>query len=111
MRATYVKQYFGTIEAVETAIKMFDYIFRLRYNVYGGHRDESHKTADGEYEVTMSYTADWFSTPQLLYLFPEFTAQGLEQTFYRWTSWMQDTDDWYFYTTPIKEVTDIGETN
>ena len=35
MKRTYVKAFFGTNEAVETAIRMFDRFFRRRYNVYG----------------------------------------------------------------------------
>lgn len=104
MRQTYVKQFFGTNEAVETAIRIFDQVFRMRYNVYGGRRESSYKTADGEYTVIMSYTADFSDWNGL---FPEYTAYGIERTFYYWTRKMPDTNDWYFYCDKIKEVPDV----
>ena len=107
MKRTYVKQFFGTNDAVETAIRMFDRVFRMRYNVYGGRRESSYKTADGEYTVIMSYTADWMDSPRMTCLFPEYTAKGIERTFYHWTGKMPDTRDWYFYCDVIKEVPDV----
>ena len=108
MKRTYVKQFFGTSEAVETAVRTFDQVFRMRYNVYGGRREGSYKTADGEYTVVMSYTADW-AEGDMLRLFPEYTAKGIERTFYHLTlrRKLPDTADWYFYCDVIKEITDL----
>lgn len=105
MMRTYTKQFFGTNEAVETAIRTFDQTFRERYNVYGGRRESSYKTADGEYTVIMSYTTDWMD-PMMQIEFPEYTARGIERTFCHRTSNLPNTGDWYFYCDVIKEVTD-----
>lgn len=107
MKRTYVKQFFGTNEAVETAIRVFDKVFRARYNVYGGYREASYKNTDGEYTVIMSYTADWMDSPRMQYLFPEYTIHGIERTFYRMTSDLPDTADWYFYCDVIKEIPNL----
>lgn len=108
MKRTYVKQFFGTNEAVETAIHLFDRVFRAKYNVYGGRREGSYKTADGEYTVIMSYTADWMDSSMQM-LFPEYTAKGIERTFYHLTLRhnLPDTADWYFYCDVIKEVPNL----
>ena len=107
MRRSYVKQFFGTNEAVETAVRVFDKVFRERYNVYGGHREESYKTADGEYTVIMSYAADWMDSPRMIDLFSEYTAKGIEKSFNYRTHNLPDTDEWYFYCNTIKEVPNI----
>jgi hypothetical protein len=107
MKRTYVKQFFGTNEAVETAIRTFDQVFRERYNVYGGRREGSYRTADGEYTVIMSYTANWMDSARMTYLFPEYTAKGIEKSFNYRTRNMPDTGDWYFYCDVIKEVPDV----
>jgi hypothetical protein len=109
MERTYVKQFFGTSEAVETAIRTFDQVFRMRYNVYGGRREGSYKTSEGEYTVIMSYTADWMSSPEMAYLFPEYTAKGIERTFDNLAlrRKLPDTADWYFYCDVIKEIPDL----
>lgn len=107
MERTYVKQFFGTIEAVETAVKIFDKIFRMRYNVYGGRREASYKTPEGEYTVIMSYTAHWMDSPRMQFLFPEYQARGIERTFDHWTFRLPDTAEWYFYCDVIKEVPDV----
>lgn len=107
MKRTYVKQFFGTNEAVETAIRTFDKIFRARYNVYGGKREGSYKTADGEYTVIMSYTANWFDSARMQYLFPEYTAKGIERTFYHVTRNVPEEGNYYFYCDVIKEVPDV----
>lgn len=104
MKRTYVKQFFGTNEAVETAIRVFDRVFRARYNVHGGHREGSYKTADGEYTVIMSYTANWMDSPRMTYLFPEYSAKGIERTYDHLTRNLPDTPNWYFYADVIKEI-------
>lgn len=103
MKRTYVKAFFGTNEAVETAIRMFDRVFRMRYNVYGGRREYSGKDADGNYEVIMSYTADWMDSDRMRYLFPEYTIHGINRTFNHWMERMPDRDDWFFWCDVIKE--------
>ena len=103
MKRTYVKVFFGTNEAVETAIRMFDRVFRMRYNVYGGRREYSGKDADGNYEVIMSYTADWMDSDQMRHLFPEYTIHGINRTFNHRMNRMPDTDDWFFWCDVIKE--------
>ena len=103
MKRTYVKAFFGTHEAVETAIRMFDRVFRMRYNVYGGRREYSGKDADGNYEVIMSYTADWMDSDRMRYLFPEYTIHGINRTFNHRMNRMPDTDDWFFWCDVIKE--------
>ena len=95
MVRTYVKQFFGTNEAVETAIRTFDKVLRMRYNVYGGRREYSGKNADGNYEVVMSYTADWMDSDRMAYLFPEYTIDGIVRTFHRRMWRMPDGDDWW----------------
>lgn len=104
MVRTYVKQFFGTNEAVETAIRTFDKVFRMRYNVYGGRREYSGKNADGNYEVTMSYTADWMDSDRMVYLFPEYTIDGIVRTFHRRMWRTPYGDDWW--ADVIKEVPD-----
>lgn len=79
--ATYVKAFFGTAEGVEAAIRTFDKVFRMRYNVHGGKREVTYKNHEGEYTVIMSYTADWCDFGGL---FPEYTFYGIERTFYHW---------------------------
>lgn len=78
MKKTYYKTYFGTNEAVEAGIRKFDQVLRRMYNVYGGHREYSYKNADGEYQVTMSYTANWNG---LSNMFPEFRIQSINKRF------------------------------
>lgn len=79
MKRTYIKAFFGTNEAVEAGIRKFDQIFRQMYNVYGGRREYSGKDADGNYEVIMSYTADW---DDLDGLFPEYRIESIARRFY-----------------------------
>ena len=107
MKRTYLKQFFGTNEAVEAAIRTFDQVFRERYNVYGGRREGSYRTADGEYTVIMSYTADWMDSPRIMSLFPEYTAKGIEKSFNYRTRNIPDTGDWYFYCDVIKEIPNV----
>lgn len=107
MKCTYVKQFFGTIDAVEMAVKTFDKVFRARYNVHGGRREASYKTPEGEYTVIMSYTANWMDSPQMKYLFPEYTIKGIEKTFNHLSMKIPDTENCYFYCDIIKEVPDV----
>lgn len=81
MRRTYVKVFFGTNEAVEAGIRKFDEVLRRMYNVYGGRREYSGKDADGNYEVIMSYTADWMDSDQMRFLLPEFTIGAINRRF------------------------------
>lgn len=78
---TYIKHFFGTPEAVEAAVRTFDQVFRMRYNVYGGHREGTYYTEDGDYNVIMAYTADFGDMGGL---FPEYSALGIDKTFYYW---------------------------
>lgn len=58
-RTKYFVEFHGTPEQVTHMIRILDILFRKYYNVYGGHREMSHKGKDGEYVVTMSYDAYW----------------------------------------------------
>ena len=78
MKETYYKAFFGTPEAVEAAVRKFDQVLRRMYNVYGGHREYSGKNAEGDYEVVMSYTANWNN---LSNIFPEFRFQSINKRF------------------------------
>lgn len=78
MMRTYIKTFFGTNDAVEAGIRKFDQIFRRKYNVFGGRREYSGKDADGNYEVIMSYTADW---SDMNGLFPEFLIESINRSF------------------------------
>ena len=107
MVKSYLKAFQGTPEAVEAAVRVFDKVFRMRYNVYGGRRESSYIDGEGEYVVIMSYTADWMDSPRMQYLFPEYTASGIERAFNYRTRKMPDRKDWYFYCDAIKEVPSI----
>lgn len=48
----------GTVEEVETMVRIMDHIFRRWWNVYGGHRDASWHNEEG-YNVVISYTASY----------------------------------------------------
>lgn len=83
MKRTYVKVFFGTNEAVEAGIRKFDEVLKRMYNVYGGRREYSGKDADGNYEVIMSYTADWMDSDLMRFLFPEYTIGAINRRFNR----------------------------
>ena len=94
IRCTYSKQFFGTNEAVEAAIRKFDQVLRRMYNVYGGKRVFSGKTADGEYTVTMTYTANWITAEHL----PEFWVESIDRRFNAEANRLPepyDMDHWY----------------
>ena len=86
----YYKAYYGSHEAVEAGIRKFDQIFRRMYNVYGGKREYSGKDADGNYEVVMSYTANWVEVSFL----PEFTIEAINHRFNHEADRLANQDFW-----------------
>ena len=102
MKRTYVKQFFGTPEAVEAGIRKFDQVLRRMYNVYGGRREASYMTSDGEYTVVMSYTADWTDYGGL---FPSFRIEAINRQFNREADRLPKPFDTDFYCDVIKERT------
>jgi len=58
---TYKVQFNGTVQDVETMVRVMDKLFRQRFNVYGGKRLTSYKDTKG-YHVVMSYSAGWVWT-------------------------------------------------
>lgn len=85
----------GTVEAVEDVIRIFDKVFRSRYNVYGGKREESYYI-NGTYFVRMSYEAEWNGDPGMRALFPEYSWEGVKRGFYRQTLHLPDTEEYWF---------------
>lgn len=85
----------GTPEAVEDVIRVFDKVFRSKYNVYGGHRDTSYKVM-GVYHVVMSYEAEWNGDPGMRALFPEYSWEGVKKGFYRQALRLPDTEEYWF---------------
>lgn len=57
----YKVQFNGTVQDVETMVRVMDKLFRQRFNVYGGKRLTSYKDVTG-YHVVMSYNASWVWT-------------------------------------------------
>lgn len=83
MRRTYIKTFIGTHDAVEAGIRKFDEVLKRMYNVYGGRRECSRKDADGNYEVIMSYTANWMDSDRMRFLCPEYTIEAINRRFNR----------------------------
>ena len=81
----------GATEAVEDVVRVFDKVFRSKYNVYGAHRDNSYKLM-GVYHVIMSYEAEWDKDP----LFPEYSWAGVKRAFYRQALRLPDTEEYWF---------------
>ena len=101
MVKSYINEYFGTPAAVEAAVRMFDKVFRARYNVYGGHREATFQNADGEYVVQMSYTADW-TEGEMLRLFPEYSIKSIQKTF--WEKMHRSPLDFEFSDWGVREI-------
>lgn len=93
----------GTPETTERAIRLLDRVFRWRYNVYGSRRIGSGYDAEAqEYYIEVLLIADWMNSPKMVYLFPEYTADGIFHTWNRLTCREHELDDLY-----ISEMTKV----
>lgn len=95
-----VKAYTVTImdkpEQAEQAARLLDKVFRWRYNVHGVKRLESaYNRKTGELSITVALVANWYDSPRMIYLFPEYTPEGIFRTWCRYMARFHELDDSY----------------
>lgn len=84
MKKTYIVSVQGTPETAERAIRLLDRVLRWRYNVHGVYRARSSYDAMvNTLTIDVLLTANWMDSDRMKYLFPEYTPQGIVQTWYR----------------------------
>ena len=95
-----IKAYIVTIidkpEQAEKAAYLLDKVFRGRYNVYGAKRIKSaYNRKTGELSITVALVANWYDSPRMIDLFPEYTPKGIFRTWCRYMARFHELDDSY----------------
>lgn len=84
MKKTYILSIEGNPAGAERGIRLLEKIFRWRYNVHGVYRERSaYDRVTDTLTIDVLLTADWMDNDRMRALFPEYTVNGIQRTWYR----------------------------